>query len=425
MNKTRSKLHLKNAVGRSCALFCCVLLALSVYAQNLQAEIHIWTSSENVARALQTLTPAFEKDFGVKVVTSVLNKDLTTQFKTAAIAGKGPDIFCWAGDVIGELASSGLVEPVIMPNAMRAEFLASALDSFTFEGKLYGYPYDIEAVALITNKSLLPTVPTSFEELADWSVRFQKENPDSYGLLFDLKNFYFNFGLLSAGGGYIFGQQDSPTGVILNPYDIGLANEGAIKGATFLHQLTTRGITPTSSDRNVAFEKFLKGKLAAMIDGPWAVKDLIRSGIPFDVHPLPTLGGQPAKPFVGTHGFIIRRSSPQKELAKELIEKYLVTAQAMATLYREDPRGPSRKDTLSILQSELEPSMLHILKQFYASAENATPMPNISAMGPVWSSMGAAFDLIFQKNVAPKAALEDAKTKILNSLPAPKREQAL
>ncbi len=70
-------------------LTCAVLW---IFCVSLQAELTIWTSSENVARALQSLTPAFEKDFQEKVTITVLNKDLTTQFKTAAIAGKGPDI---------------------------------------------------------------------------------------------------------------------------------------------------------------------------------------------------------------------------------------------------------------------------------------------------------------------------------------------
>ena len=72
----------------------------------------LWTSSENVARAVRQLTPQFEEEFEVRVDVNILNKDLTTQFKTAAITGKGPDIFCWANDVIGELASSGLIEPI-------------------------------------------------------------------------------------------------------------------------------------------------------------------------------------------------------------------------------------------------------------------------------------------------------------------------
>lgn len=53
----------------------------------VMAEVTLWTSSENVARALKGLTPQFEKEFNEKVVITVLNKDHTTQFKTAAING--------------------------------------------------------------------------------------------------------------------------------------------------------------------------------------------------------------------------------------------------------------------------------------------------------------------------------------------------
>ncbi len=399
------------------------VLAYSYSTQILAAnkQLQIWTSSENVARALNKLATQFENDFKAQVKVSVLNKDLTTQFKTAAIAGKGPDIFCWANDVVGELASSGLIEPILLPSQMREKYLESALNSFTFEGKLYGYPYDIEAVALIRNTTLLKNAPTSYEELANWSEKFQRENKKKYGLLFDLKNFYFNFSFLSAGGGYIFGEDPLVPGK-LNPLDIGLANEGAVSGAEFMADLTKRGIIPSSTDRNVAFEKFLAGDLATMIDGPWAVSDLLRSDIKFDVSPLPTLNQNTARPFVGTHGFIIRRSSKQKELAKEFIERYLVSASGMATLYEEDPRGPARVDTLEILKERLSPEMLHYLEQFFKSASVGIPMPNISAMGPVWSSMGASFDLILQKKIPAKTALGDAKAKIESAIQATKRE---
>lgn len=384
-------------------------------------ELQIWTSSENVARALKKLGTQFEKDFAAKLKISILNKDLTTQFKTAAIAAKGPDIFCWAGDVVGELASSGLIEPILLPQHLKTKYLKSALSSFSFEGKLYGYPYDIEAVALIRNTSLLKEAPQSYEELLHWGKDFQKKNPDKYAFLFDLRNFYFNYSFLSAGGGYIFGESKEIPGM-LNPEDIGLANEGAVKGADFLVKLTHEGIIPSSTDRNVAFEKFLKGELAAMIDGPWAVSDLLRSNIPFDISPLPTLDGKTARPFIGTHGLMIRRSSKQKALAKEFIERYLVSAEGMATLYEEDPRGPVRTDSLSLLKERLSPQMLHYLEQFFASASVGVPMPNISAMGPVWSSMGASFDLILQKKVPAQMALKNAQAKIELAIKEAKRE---
>lgn len=395
------------------------LFALFIICFSVRAEISIWTSSENVARALQTLTPAFEKDFKQKVNVTVLNKDLTTQFKTAAIAGKGPDILCWANDVVGELASSGLIEPILLNKKLKDGFYQSALSSFTFDGKLYGYPYDVEAVALIRNTSLSPKPMKSFEELLSWSQNFKQEG--AYPFLFDIKNFYFNYMFLSAGGGYIFKDNEGA----LDPLDIGLANKGAIGGVRYLKRLTTQNIIPTSSNRNIAFEKMLKGKLAFTIDGPWAIKDLKRAGIPFAIDPLPTLAKKSPRPLVGAHGFIIRRSSPNKDLAKELIEKYLVTAEALAILYQEDPRGPSRPDTFEILKEKLNPEDLKNLMAFTQSAGQGTPMPNISAMGPVWGSMGTALELILQKDQDISKTLMSAKERIYHSIKETRQQDKL
>jgi len=395
--------------------FILLTLPLMTWAKTRTNKITLWTSSENVARAIKQLTPTFEKEFRTQVEVNILNKDLTTQFKTAAIAGKGPDIFCWANDVIGELASSGLSEPIHLSAKQRSGFLKTALDSFTYNGELYGYPYDIESVALIVNKNLMPKNPTSMEELLHWSKNYQKKNPGSFGFLFDLKSFYFNFGLLSAGGGYVFGaDKNFPTK--LDPQNIGLDNKGAVAGVNYLKALVKEGLVPTSSNRNIAFERFLKGKVAATIDGPWAIKDIQRAKIPYDVLPIPTLGGGQPRPFVGTHGFIIRRNSKNKELAKELIEKHLVTDQAMSVLYKEDPRGPSRRGSLNILKKQLDSEDLHVLNQFFISAEGGIPMPNLSEMAPVWSAMGSAYDLIFNNNIEPKLALTQAKEKVLASI---------
>lgn len=398
-------------------------LAIVFLAMPANATIQIWTSSENVARALKSLTPKFEQSYGERVKITILNKDLTTQFKTAAIAGKGPDILCWANDVVGELASSGLIEPLLIDKDLKNSFYPSALKSFTFEGKLYGYPYDVESVALIRNTSIRKESFDSFEELFNWSKG--QGDRDQYPFLFDIKNFYFNYMFLSAGGGYIFAEQKDRGRTSLNPVDIGLANNGAVKGVEYLKSLTQNKIISTSVNRNIAFEKMLKGRLAITIDGPWAIKDLERAKIPYSVDPLPSLGGNIPRPLVGTHGFIIRRSSRKKELAKELIEKFFVTAEGLATLYEEDPRGPARPDTLEILKHRLSKKALRNLKAFSMSAMSGTPMPNISAMGPVWNAMGAALELILQKNQNTRGTLEKAKSRILSAINIKQQEEQL
>jgi maltose/maltodextrin transport system substrate-binding protein len=394
-------------------LLAVILLIVSFSLPAAADSLEIWTSSESIQRALQELAAPFEERTGVKVNVTVLNKDLTSQFKTAALTNKGPDIFTWAHDVVGELAASGLLEPIALPSELQAALTPATLEALTYQGSLYGYPYNVEAVALITNPTLLPSVPESFEELATWAQNFRQARPDHYGLLFDLKSFFFSFGLLSARGGYIFGLGETGG---LNPADLGLTSAGMIEGARFLQRLAREGITPSSTDRSIAFDLFRQGKLAAMIDGPWAVSDLRRAQVPFEVHPLPKLGGEVARPFIGSHAFFVRRSSPMRILAMELIEREFLTPAGVAGLYRFDPRGPSRADALSLIGQNLDEHALSVLTGFGRSAAQGVPMPNIPQMGAIWSSMGQALNAIINENRDVEASLQHAQNQVQHAL---------
>lgn len=385
------------------SMFC--LISLGAWAQ--QETIEIWTSSEPVKKAIENASAGFSKEYGAKINITVLSKDLTSLFKTAAVAGKGPDIFAWAHDVIGDLAESGLIEPVTLAPDLKKAFLPVALNAFTYRGKVYGYPYDVEAVALIYNKNLIAKLPASMEEIVKFSLDLKKKNNGQYGFLYDLNNFFFSFPFISAGGGYIFKNENGT----LNAKDVGLANDGAVKGVEFIKSLKDQDIVPGSTDRSAAFTKMKEGKLAMTIDGPWALAELKQNNINYGIAPIPTLNGKQPKPFVGTHGFIIRRSSKNKDLAKVLIEQYLVSKKGVLALYQADPRGPARADAIAELSKDNAD-----LRQFMESAKVGVPMPNIPAMGAVWNAMGAALSLTVTGKEVPKKALEHAKTQILSQV---------
>lgn len=366
-------------------------------------QLEIWTASENVKRALDTLVKPFEKDYQARVRVTVLNRELTTQFQTAGLSGKGPDILIWAHDVVGELATSGLIEPIALPPHLRAALVDSALDAFTYDGRLFGYPFNVESVAFIRNPDILSNLPKSLEELKKEAQKISKQNTNHYGFLYDVQNFFFSFPILAAGKGVVFESDELGR---VNPQRPGLASKEMIENANFLQRLVRSGVLPASTDRSIAFEMFTAGRLGAMIDGPWAIRDLIRSQVPFIVSPIPQVNGLPARPFLGGQGFMIRRSSPQKLLAKELVENYLVTAEGIAELYRQDPRTPARQDSLALLKEELSAQQLEILNAFIQSAENALPMPNIPEMGAVWPAMGQALNFILNQNRDPAEVLK-------------------
>jgi maltose-binding protein MalE len=118
-----------------------LILSCDVFAK----DILIWTSNEGAAKAINEIKKDYEAEFKNKVTVEVLNKDLTSLFKTASLAGKGPDILLWANDVSGELAQSGLIEPLDELPFLKENFLPVALKAFMYKGRLYGYPYAVES----------------------------------------------------------------------------------------------------------------------------------------------------------------------------------------------------------------------------------------------------------------------------------------
>ncbi len=373
-----------------------------LYAKEI-APLVIWTSSENIAKGIKEISKKFETDFEKKVLVEVLNKDFISQFKTAALASKGPDIICWAHDIVGDLAYSGLIEPITIPPILEKSILPASLKAFSYNGILYGYPYDIESVALITNKKLLPTVPQTMEELFKLAEKNTNKDKKQFFFLYNIGSFFFSFPFFSSQGGYIFGEKDGK----LNPSDIGLNNASSEFAANFLLNLVKKGIVPLSTDRSISFSLLKENKLAATIDGPWAIAELKSSGISFEVSPIPLLNNQRPRPFIGSHGFIVRRSSNQKELAFEFIEKYLMSKEGMRLLYEYDPRGPTRLDVLEEL-AEKSPE----LKGFFLSAKEGIPMPNIPEMSGVWNSMEFALSLFLKERIPPKQALDNAVEQI-------------
>ncbi len=75
------------------------------------------------------------------------------------------------------------------------------------------------------------------------------------------------------------------------------------------------------------------------INGPWAWTNIDKSKINYGVALLPTFKGKPSKPFVGVLSAGINAASPNKELAKEFLENYLLTDEGLAEVNKDKPLG--------------------------------------------------------------------------------------
>ena len=95
-----------------------MLLGSTALASAMEKDqLLIWVGPNREDAALQQVTQKFTDELGIPVTVEVVDP-LTDKFQQAAGAGKGPDIFCWPHDRVGEWAKSGLIVPVQPPRRL-------------------------------------------------------------------------------------------------------------------------------------------------------------------------------------------------------------------------------------------------------------------------------------------------------------------
>ena len=117
-------------------------------------ELLIWVSDNRGHNALVELGEKFEKEIGVSVKVET-QEGITDKFQAAAPSGKGPDIFLWANDRIGEWADAGLLKPLKISQDFKAAFLPMAWEAVTHRKRVWGYPLALECVSLTATRNSL------------------------------------------------------------------------------------------------------------------------------------------------------------------------------------------------------------------------------------------------------------------------------
>ena len=384
---------------KTLALGAAVLFASTSLSQAFEdGKLLIWINGDKGFNGLQAIGDKFKAELGVDVVVEH-PEAVTDKFQQSAATGDGPDIFIWAHDRFGEWAAAGLIAPVEPSAEVKDGIFDFAWDAVTFDGKVWGYPIAVEAVGLIYNKDLVPTPPATIEEIASLQL------PDGVKpILWDYNNTYFTFPLLAANGGYAFEKKDGA----YDPKDTGVANEGAKKGAAALRKLIDDGVMPSGVDYGVMDAAINKGEVAMVINGPWAWANLATSKINFGVAPIPSVAGQPSKSFVGVLAANVNAASPNRDLAIEFIENYLVTDEGLKTINDDVPLGAVADESFSeTLAGDAN------VAATLANAQAGVPMPSTPAMGKFWAAMGPALASITDKSATVDQALDDAAKRIL------------
>lgn len=354
-------------------------------------ELTIWSHLKTgEIKAIEELANKWgeENGYNVKVVD---DQGEPQDYIQAANSSKGPDIyFGVAHDNLGTFQKAGLLaevpEGVIDEGGLASEQL---VDAVTIDGTQYAVPIAQETTALFYNKDLVSEVPETMEELVE--VAAEK------GFKYAIGDFYRSYGFIAANGGYVFKNNDG----VLDSTDIGLNNEGAIKGYEFLEDLVVnKKLMASDINGDAAIGEFTSGNTAFFISGPWDVAAFEESGLNFGVAKIPSLNGNEVTPFMGVQAAFVSSKSDKQEDAWKLV-KYLAENSGDIVL-EEGNRIPVYTDSFETEAFKNNKYMGAFVEQ----AKVADPMPNIPEVQAMWKPGETNILLMIQGQQTAKEAAD-------------------
>ncbi|WP_449408922.1 sugar ABC transporter substrate-binding protein [Microbacterium maritypicum] len=332
----------------------------------------VWVDAERVD-ALQGAADAYQEKTGVTV--KLVGKsvdDMKDDFIQQVPTGKGPDVVMGAHDWLGELSTNGVVAPLELGDSA-SDYLPVALQAATYDGTVYMLPYAVENIAVLRNADLVPTAPTSFDDMISKGAFVVEQGAEG--------NPYHLYPFQTASGAPVFGTDDSGG---YDATDLQLGGDGGYAFADWLSAQGAAGTLNTDIDGEIAKQQFLDGTAAFWLTGPWNVGPAIDAGINVAIDPIPSPTGETASPFAGVKGFFVSSESKNKVAANDFLVNFIGTEDVQLELFEAGNLLPAL--TAAADTAAADP----IIAGFQAVGAEAVPMPAIPAMGAVWQFWGVA-----------------------------------
>ena len=317
--------------------------------------------------------------------------DIYNKYRTDVAAGGGPDMFIAPNDSLGDDARAGLIADITDLAAGKLDgYLPLAVDGMSVEGKLYGIPESLKAVAFWYNTDMLPEPPATTDEL---KALMEGGTPIaiSYGC-------YHQWGFYGAFGGQIFDENwkviaDQGTGVV-----------DAMTYLNELYQISVANSWPRTDSDGLA--PFTEGTVAAITNGNWAMGDYKTAlGDKLAVAALPAGPGGPANPLLGVDGYYFNPNSQNMEAALD-VALYLTNAASQTIMMNQAGHVPGRSDVT------ITDPLIQGLTDGFA---NGYVRPQVPQLGLYWSNF-CGTDQVFEAGVT---AEEWVKTGTENANKAP------
>lgn len=315
------------------------------------------------------------------------------------------DVYMYANDQIPVLAKAGAVSKLGGKNVddMKANNEQTMVDSVTYNGDIYGFPYTSNTWFMYYDKSKF-----NENDVKSLDKMMEKDlGSDVSNFAFALDNSWYIAAFYYAGGGQLFGENgsdakagctfDDANGVEVTKYLVNLA-----KNKKFHNEKEQSSIS-----------KFKKGKLGAYCSGSWdavAIKEAL--GKNFGVATIPTVNingteGQ-MKSFAGSKAVGVNPMTKDPEVATALAA-YLAGEECQKIRFETRGIAPTNK---TVAASDIVAKDVVTQIQAKEIAEASVVQPMLDEMANYWTPAETMGKEIIQGNVTEKNAEEKTKAMV-------------
>lgn len=342
-------------------------------------ELDIWVDDTRLT-VLADVAASFEEATGVKV--NLIEKDfgqIRDDFVTMQPAGEAPDIIVGGHDWLGQLVTNGVVAPIEY-SEKHSEFNEAALQAVTYNSVVYGLPYAVENIALLRNDDVTTEeIPATFDELIEQSKALDTRYPVMIQQNEGDGDPYTVYPIQNSFGAVVF-ETDADGNYTT---EVGMGGEAGDEFAEYLRFLGEEGVLNGSNNYDIVLNSFIDGDTGYIVGGPWMISDIRSAGVNVSVHPIPSAGGEPARPFLGVQAFFINATANNPIAANEFVVNYLSTKDVQLALYAVGDRTPALNEAAEEVVSD------PLQAGFAAAGEEGFPMPAIPEMAAVWTFWGS------------------------------------
>lgn len=253
-----------------------------------------------------------------------------------------PDVIFMNNLYLPVYANAGVLEDLSSAEINRGDYYEKALESLSWEGRLYAVPRDVSNLVIYYNKAIFdkmkvpyPKEGWTFDEFLYASKKLTTR-PEVFGISFEEDLLFYLPYLMSEGGGVL--SDDKKESLVDSPE--------TQKGLSFYSDLRKKYHTaPMKSESASATmaQMFLQGRLAMHLSGRWLVpKYREEASFDWDIAPFPNGSAGSVVP-LDASGWAVAKSSRHKKEALLLI-KYLSSKASIEKMTQSGLIVPARID---------------------------------------------------------------------------------